>query len=79
MSGEYEMTLDTSGLVCPYPLLNTKKKIGLLKSGDILKIISTDPSSVVDFKVFALKSGHALIRHEINTEKNQFIFWLKKV
>lgn len=43
--------IDCSGMRCPFPLLETKKAIKTF--GLPLKIISTDPHAVIDFKVFA--------------------------
>jgi len=36
----YDDELDTSGLVCPVPALKTKKKLGKMKPGQILKVIT---------------------------------------
>ena len=36
----YHDELDTSGLVCPVPALKTKKKLGKMKPGQILKVIT---------------------------------------
>jgi TusA-related sulfurtransferase len=53
--------LDTSGLNCPLPILKAKKALATLQSGDLLKVISTDPGSVRDFQAFARQTGHELI------------------
>ncbi|MBA7573449.1 putative sulfur carrier protein [subsurface metagenome] len=36
----YDEELDTQGLVCPVPALKTKKKLGKMKPGQILKVIT---------------------------------------
>lgn len=41
--------LDVSGLNCPMPILQAKKALKDLNSGDVLHIIATDPGSVKDF------------------------------
>ena len=38
--------MDCSGMNCPLPVLKTKKAIDGMNSGEILKMISTDPGSV---------------------------------
>jgi len=53
--------VDTSGLVCPMPIIRTKFKLLNLKSGDVLRVFSTDPDSVADFQEFARQSGHELL------------------
>ena len=68
--------LDLSGLECPLPILKTKKKLNEILSGDIIKIICTDPGSQRDFEAFARQTGHQLI--ESKQESNFFQFKLKK-
>lgn len=72
----YDITLDVSGLLCPYPLIETKKALNLLSQGKILKVISTDPASIIDFKVFTAVSAHHLLHQETLSER--YYFWIKK-
>tara|TARA_B100000029_G_scaffold476457_2_gene520605 strand:+ start:7457 stop:7684 length:228 start_codon:yes stop_codon:yes gene_type:complete len=44
--------LDAKGLRCPIPVLKADKIVKKLKTGDVLKIFTTDPKSVNDFKAF---------------------------
>ncbi|MDH5784485.1 MAG: sulfurtransferase TusA family protein [Chromatiales bacterium] len=53
--------LDASGLNCPLPILRAKKTIATLSSGDVVKIIATDPGSVKDFEAFCRQTGNELI------------------
>ncbi len=53
--------LDTSGMFCPIPVLKAKKAIAPMKPGDILEIIATDPSAVLDFDVFCTIGGHTIV------------------
>lgn len=54
-------TVDARGLNCPLPLLKAKQAINRLQSGDLLRVLSTDPGSVRDFEVFARQTGHVLL------------------
>lgn len=72
----FDDELDTSGLNCPQVLLRAKKRLEQMRVGEVLKIISTDPSSVLDFKVFAATKSYELIKHMKKDQK--FIFWMKK-
>ena len=72
----YDKALDTSGLSCPQVLLKAKKVLASMEKGEVLKVISTDPSSVLDFKVFAVTQSHDLIKTA--QRQKQFIFWIKK-
>jgi len=70
-------TLDTSGMVCPKPLLYAKKALGKLKSQEILQVICTDPSSVIDFAVFTNKTQNKLLDSWQLDDK--YFFLLQKV
>jgi tRNA 2-thiouridine synthesizing protein A len=53
--------LDTRGLNCPLPILKAKKALAELASGQMLKIVATDPGSVRDFQAFAKQTGNDLV------------------
>jgi tRNA 2-thiouridine synthesizing protein A len=53
--------LDTRGLNCPLPILKAKKALTELGSGQMLKVIATDPGSVRDFQAFAKQTGNELV------------------
>ena len=72
----FDKELDARGLNCPLPILRTKKALTDLQSGQVLKVLATDPGSVKDFQTFARQTGHALLSHdEVNRE---FTFFMKK-
>jgi len=58
---KFKLELDTSGLICPQPLLKTKQALKQLACGEVLKVICTDPSSEVDFKVLSETTAHKLL------------------
>jgi tRNA 2-thiouridine synthesizing protein A len=45
-------------------------------SGQVLKIVATDPGSVKDFDAFANQTGHTLLSS--TTADKEFVFFLKK-
>ena len=53
--------LDTRGLNCPLPILKAKKALAEMASGDLLRVVSTDPGSVRDFQAFARQTGNELV------------------
>ena len=53
--------LDTRGLNCPLPILKTKKTLSEMQSGEVLRVVSTDPGSIRDFQAFARQTGNELI------------------
>jgi len=73
---DFDKELDARGLSCPLPILKTKKSLNELASGQVLKIVATDPGSVKDFDAFANQTGHALLSSTV--EDKNFIFFMKK-
>jgi len=72
----FDKELDARGLNCPLPILRAKKSLGELQSGQVLKILATDPGAVKDFQAFAKQTGNELLSHsEANKE---FTFYLKR-
>ena len=53
--------LDTRGLNCPLPILKAKKALADMASGQVLKVLATDPGSVRDFQAFAKQTGNELV------------------
>jgi tRNA 2-thiouridine synthesizing protein A len=68
--------LDCSGLSCPMPILKTKKAIDKLSSGQVLKMIATDPGSKPDVDAWSKKTGHTVLDYQ--QEGNKHIFFIKK-
>lgn len=73
---EYEKELDARGLNCPLPILRAKKALGEVGSGQVLKILSTDPGSVKDFAAFAKQTGNELL--STAEAGGEFTFYMKK-
>lgn len=76
INNQYDKNLDTSGLLCPWPLIHTKKILKSLTTGQILRVISTDPSSILDFKVFVAKTEHTLILNY--QQEGKYYYLIKK-
>lgn len=60
----FDLEVDASGLNCPLPILKAKKALAGLSSGQVLKLVSTDPGAQRDFEAFAKQTGNTLIAHE---------------
>jgi tRNA 2-thiouridine synthesizing protein A len=72
----FDKELDASGLNCPLPILRAKKALNDMTSGQILRIIATDPGSVKDFDAFAKQTGNELL--ETTEEGGKFYYLIKK-
>ena len=72
----FDKELDARGLNCPLPILRAKKALNDMQSGQVLKIVATDPGSVKDFQAFSKQTGNELLEHaEANGE---YTFFMKK-
>ena len=58
---EVSKELDTRGLNCPLPILKAKKALADMASGELLRVVSTDPGSTRDFQAFARQTGNELV------------------
>jgi len=72
----FDSELDATGLNCPLPILKAKKALAGLQSGQVLRIIATDPGSVKDFEAFAKQTGNDLL--ESGKDSGKFMFLIKK-
>jgi tRNA 2-thiouridine synthesizing protein A len=72
----YDKEFDASGLACPMPIVKTKKSLADMASGQVLRVIATDPGSVCDMEAFAEQTGNTLLSS--GTENNKYVFLLKK-
>jgi tRNA 2-thiouridine synthesizing protein A len=68
--------VDARGLNCPLPILRTKKALNDMGSGQVLRILATDPASVRDFQAFAKQTGNELLAHA--ERDGVFTFLLKR-
>lgn len=67
--------IDTRGLNCPLPILKAKKALAELESGQLLKVVATDPGSLRDFQAFTRQTGHELVEQQ--THGSEFIHLLR--
>ena len=68
--------LDTRGLNCPLPILKAKKALADMATGDVLRVLSTDPGSTRDFQAFARQTGNELV--EQTSEGELFVHLLRR-
>jgi tRNA 2-thiouridine synthesizing protein A len=72
----FNRELDARGLNCPLPILRTKKALNEMISGQVLKVVATDPGSTKDFQAFARQTGNELLA--ASEVAGEFFFHLKK-
>jgi tRNA 2-thiouridine synthesizing protein A len=68
--------IDCTGLFCPLPIVKTREAIRDMAVGQVLEMVSDDPGSDPDMKVWSQRSGHELIR--VSREGAVFRFLVRK-
>ena len=76
MNVNFDKELDARGLNCPLPILRAKKALTDMQSGQVLRLVATDPGSVKDFQAFCKQTGNELLSSaEVDKE---YTFFLKR-
>ena len=55
------VTLDIRGVACPGPIIEAKKMLGGMKSGEVLKLVSNCPGTQADITSWATATGMKLL------------------
>lgn len=76
MNTDIDIELDTRGLNCPLPILKAKKALTDMLTGQLLRVVSTDPGSTRDFQAFARQTGNELLDQQV--EGTDYIHVLKR-
>ena len=61
---QVDKEIDTKGLNCPLPILRAKKALAEMSTGQLLKVVATDPGSMRDFGASAKQTGNELVAQE---------------
>lgn len=70
----YDELLDTSGLYCPEPIMLMHNKVRDMASGQVLKVVATDPATTRDVPKFCQFLGHELLEQDVSTESSYLYF-----
>lgn len=71
----FDASLDTTGLYCPEPIMLMHNKVRDMASGQMLKVIATDPATTRDVPKFCQFLGHELIGQ---VESNgQYLYFIR--
>ena len=73
---QIDKEIDTKGLNCPLPILRAKKALSEMSTGQLLKVVATDPGSMRDFVAFAKQTGNELVEQEASGD--EFIHVLRR-
>jgi tRNA 2-thiouridine synthesizing protein A len=76
MTDQPAKILDTTGLLCPEPLMLLHNAVRDIASGEVIHVIATDPSTTRDIPKFCTFLGHRLIAQE--QEADKYFYWIEK-
>ena len=76
MTSNHDKELDARGMNCPLPILRTRKMLNEMTSGQVLRIVATDPGSVKDMEAFAKQTGNPLMSHD--QQGAEYVFYMRK-
>ncbi|XOV89358.1 MAG: sulfurtransferase TusA [Pseudomonadota bacterium] len=68
--------VDATGLRCPEPLMVTRNRMMDMASGQVIKIVATDPSTRWDFANFCKFLNHEMLAEE--QEGETYTYWIRK-
>ena len=69
----WDSELDSTGLLCPLPVLKIRKKLKEMQKGDILRIMADDPAAIVDIPHYCHESGDKILRQDISDEEQIYL------
>ena len=69
-------SVDARGTACPGPLLEAKRAIGTIGSGDVMEILSADEGTKQDIPKWCKKQGHEYLGFA--EENGYFKVYMKK-
>lgn len=65
--------LDLRGLICPLPVLKTRKAMAGLARGAMLWVETTDPLAEIDLPNYCQESGNRLVETEQRSDCRRFL------
>ncbi|MEO1776882.1 MAG: sulfurtransferase TusA family protein [Pseudomonadota bacterium] len=69
--------LDARGLLCPLPVLKTRKRLMAMAPKAVLKVVADDPAARVDVPHFCAEQGHELVAAEDGAD-GALLFWVRR-
>ena len=77
MEHEVDVSIDCKGLICPMPVVKTRKALKRMDIDQILEMVATDPGSVPDMEAWEKQTRHQIL-HSDEPEEGVFRFVIRK-
>ncbi|MAG57735.1 MAG: hypothetical protein CMJ83_15720 [Planctomycetes bacterium] len=72
-----DVSIDCKNMLCPMPVVKTRKAIKGMEIGQILQMIATDPGVVPDMSAWEKQTRHEIV-YQDEIEGGVFRFQIKK-
>jgi len=72
----FSKKLDVTGHKCPVPVLRVRRVLERMPAGGILKILATDPMTLVDIPHFCHEKGYDLLK--MSEDEGILYFFINK-
>ena len=69
--------IDCKGLLCPLPVVKTRRAIKDMEIGQVLEMVATDPGAVPDMQAWQNQTKHDLL-HSEDCGDGTFRFLIRK-
>lgn len=66
------------GMYCPMPIVKLKKTTKTMESGQVLRIVATDPGSEKDVPAWAKKTGAEIMESSMGDGEYVFVIKVNK-
>ena len=73
---DHDVQVDARQLACPLPLLKAKMALKSISSGQIMRVLATDPTSQRDLTTFVNMAGHEMV--ETNLDSGVYSYLIRK-
>lgn len=64
MRMKWDQDIDAIGLLCPLPVLKARKRLLTMNTGEVLRLVASDPAAVIDVPHFCSEAGHTLLAQD---------------
>ncbi len=73
---EEAVVVDNRGMLCAQGIMRLMRALSPLPSGQLVRVLSTDPAAEHDYPVWCENTGHTFLRHE--WEHTTIVSFLRK-
>jgi tRNA 2-thiouridine synthesizing protein A len=65
-ASEDAVVVDNRGMLCAQGIMRLMRALMTLPSGQLVRVLSTDPAAEHDYPAWCRNTGHTFLRHEWN-------------